>query len=269
MNKRSHKHQIYHKGFTLIELLVVVAIIALLMAILMPALNRVRKQAKATSCQARLKQWALIWSLYASDNNGHFHVGLGGESQTGSNRWPDVLEDYYKDESIGICPMAVRTIGEGGQNPFAAWGGSGVFEDGSFGSFGFNEFLCDRPVTTAGGEFENYWKNIYNVKNMNNIPLFLDCVWYDVWVHDIDAPPAYDGSMDGVSGTNEIRRVCLNRHNRAVNSAFLDWSVRKVDLKELWTLQWHKNYDTNGPWTLAGNVQPSDWPEWMRSFKDY
>ena len=49
----------------------------------------------------------------------------------------------------------------------------------------------------------------------------------------------------------------------------MDWSVRKVGLKELWTLKWHHEYDTAGPWTKAGGVQPEDWPQWMRSFKDY
>ena len=46
--------------------------------------------------------------------------------------------------------------------------------------------------------------------------------------------------------------------------AFLDWSVRKVDLKELWTLKWHKTYMTDGPWTRAGGVTADQWPEWMR-----
>ena len=50
---------------------------------------------------------------------------------------------------------------------------------------------------------------------------------------------------------------------------FMDWSVRKVGLKELWTLKWNRNFDTAGPWTKAGGVKPEDWPEWMRRFKDY
>ncbi len=60
------------RGFTLIELLVVIAIIALLRAILMPALARVRKQARTVTCLALLKQWGTIWSMYCDDNNGRF-----------------------------------------------------------------------------------------------------------------------------------------------------------------------------------------------------
>jgi len=59
----------------LIELLVVIAIIALLLAILMPALSRVKRQARTVACQALLKQWGAIWSMYCDDNNGHFSRG--------------------------------------------------------------------------------------------------------------------------------------------------------------------------------------------------
>jgi prepilin-type processing-associated H-X9-DG protein len=62
---------------------------------------------------------------------------------------------------------------------------------------------------------------------------------------------------------------CINRHDGYVNGLFLDWSVRRIGLKELWTLKWHSEYDTRGPWTKAGGVKPEDWPQWMRRFKDY
>ena len=49
----------------------------------------------------------------------------------------------------------------------------------------------------------------------------------------------------------------------------MDFSARKVGLKELWTLKWHRGFDTEGRWTTAGGVQAEDWPEWMRKYKDY
>ena len=55
------------RAFTVIELLVVIAIIALLMAILMPALNKAKLQAKSVVCQSNVKQWALLWSMYTDD----------------------------------------------------------------------------------------------------------------------------------------------------------------------------------------------------------
>ena len=57
------------KGFTLIELLVVIAIIALLMSILMPALNRVREQAPRQSCAGRVRQQVLSLNIYAGENH--------------------------------------------------------------------------------------------------------------------------------------------------------------------------------------------------------
>ncbi len=61
----------------------------------------------------------------------------------------------------------------------------------------------------------------------------------------------------------------MNRHNGFVNVVFMDWSSRKVGVKELWILKWHREFDTAGPCTKAGGVQPENWPQWMRSFKEY
>jgi prepilin-type processing-associated H-X9-DG protein len=58
-----------------------------------------------------------------------------------------------------------------------------------------------------------------------------------------------------------MRRFRGNRHGGYVNAVFLDISVRKIGLKQVWTVKWHRNYDAN--------ANPPVWPEWMKRFKDY
>ena len=82
------------KAFTLIGLLVVIAVIAVLMGILMPALGRVRKQARAVACQANLKHWGLIFKMYTDDNDGKFYSAWSSNQQFDTQRylqvkWPE------------------------------------------------------------------------------------------------------------------------------------------------------------------------------------
>ena len=68
-------------GFTLIELLVVIAIIAILAAMLLPALNKAKQQAQGSQCMSNLKQLADAWIMYNGDNRGVFVPNLGTGDQ--------------------------------------------------------------------------------------------------------------------------------------------------------------------------------------------
>jgi prepilin-type N-terminal cleavage/methylation domain-containing protein/prepilin-type processing-associated H-X9-DG protein len=264
-------------AFTLIELLVVIAIIALLMAILIPALSRAKKQASAVACQSNLKQWATLWFMYTNDNDGSFDAGWHSGS-TETAMWPRALTPYFKNPKICFCPMAKKLRSEGAHDPFAAWGP--IPEDKiAFGSYGANGWLSNPPsrlVDILGGiePVTRNWRNINSVKGdlAPRIPMFLDCSTLDGKPHDYDRPPENESQIcewGTEAGQHEIRRFCLDRHDGYVNGTFVDFSVRKVGLKELWTLKWHREFNTRGVWTKAGGVTPDKWPEYMRRFKDY
>ena len=280
-------------GFTLIELLVVIAIIALLLAILMPALQRVKRQAKVVACQSNLHQWGLIFSMYAGDNDGQFFGWLPAKKWWPF--WPEMLRPYYRHSTRDIndvqcCPMAARynpgstesTSGLGSK--YSAWGthwwdvqtGNRRATPLHHGSYGMNMWIMDIPapesiVDEPTWNSNWYWKTC-DVKGAAKVPVLLDCIWYSGWPRAQHYPPEYDGIPGAYregSLIEDMSQFCINRHDGSINGLSMDWSAREVGLKELWLLKWHRQFDTAGPWTTGGGAQPNDWPVWMRRFKDY
>jgi prepilin-type N-terminal cleavage/methylation domain-containing protein len=263
------------EAFTLIELLVAIAVITLLLALLLPALQKARSQARTTFCQANLHEWGIALTMYANDFGGamprHFPMGAS------YHVWPYYLRSYYKDSNdLLLCPAAVRRRIR--PDNFFHTSGSTVrilgststaweyrFELKHFDTVHFTgSYGISRHVTFF--RIDDRYPN----RARNSIPVLLDCVFMDGDPWPFDHPPEY---QDEIRRPGDIKYFCLNRHDGGINCLFLNWSVRKVGLKELWTLRWDPWFSarmiSDSPWTKAGGVQPEDWPAWMRGFKDY
>ena len=249
------------KGFTLIELLVVIAIIALLMSILMPALARVRSQAQTIACQARLAQWGIAVSMYTGGNDDKFWKP--------QNDWWNPMFPFIKNPEMYVCTTATKTYAEGAKQPFVADDGRSIKDIGNIKmSYAMMQYVTvpsDDAIATNPTLAAKFWGTT-NVKGANNIPIFMGSsrlVTLTPFGTDIaDSPPAYEGDVLMSSpAEGETKRVCVNRHNGYVNALFMDGSTRKVGLKSLWTLKWHRTLDYSA-------FDPPVWPPWMSLFSD-
>jgi prepilin-type N-terminal cleavage/methylation domain-containing protein/prepilin-type processing-associated H-X9-DG protein len=238
-------------GFTLIELLVVISVITLLMALLFPALSRARKQAQAAVCQSNLHQWGIFFAMQAPED-GFLNIDYVLKWMNDPNR---ITARAYM-----LCPSARHPfpgdpVGYGGT--FNAWQSTRYRDETEYGarSYGRNSWLS-HPSSD--------W-SVRNTKGAGQVPAYFDCADRTVGPDHHDLPP----ECEGWDLRCMMSRICLNRHHGGINMLFLDWSVRKVGIKELWTLKWHREYNTSGPWTKAGGALPEDWPAWMKQFRDY
>jgi prepilin-type N-terminal cleavage/methylation domain-containing protein/prepilin-type processing-associated H-X9-DG protein len=269
------------RGFTLVELLVVIAIIALLMSILMPALAGARKQAQGVLGQSNLHGWGLAFQLFAHDNEGYFPKSYPG----GENYWMRAMLPYVgaienqdsKAKDIFLCPSARKSKNPNNCNrcpgtTFSPWGpfpqSTGWWDAGAMGSYGINEW-CSNPTEDEDGTYWWYfpakyaWRSPDAKGGAGIVPVLLDCLYVDAFPLHTDEPPLYP-EMPHDSGdwsSNAMQLFCIDRHNGGINALFIDYSVRKVGLKELWKLKWHRAFKTNVP--------PPIWPPWMRKYRDY
>jgi len=278
------------KGFTLVELLVVIAIIALLMGILMPALAKVRRQARATACMVQVKQWATTMSMYTNDWDGYFF----SDYQYINNAWrrtlfTEKLQGYYKNTKLALCQSAKKTRDEGGRVPNSAWRYELPYstkntknnETGRYykGSYAVNQWFGDMEKDQK----EQYkrtkvrrWKNVGIMRQPSLVPLIGDvCDDGRAFPLADTKPPALidTSGVDDASpnATSKLMNFCIRRHgpesNPNINMGFGDFSVRAVGLKELWSLNWHRQWVAE-----RKELQPVvDWEAgdgWMKGFSD-
>jgi len=255
-----------------------------------------RKRAKEVVCRASLRQWGSCFLDYTSQNDGKFYSGCDDRGHWWPMQLPHELQDWTKNRTW-FCPRATKPAvdSRGVVSPevtiFNAWGIYAVNDvspityrdttytmnpNGLSGSYGLNGYVIpipeDKstyaryPTFESGVPAADGWRNLLEVPHGNTVPMFLDSMRYDLWPRSTDPPAASESTP---STTNYMARSCINRHDGAVNCLFVDGSVRKVGLKELWTLKWYRRFDTAGPWTRAGGAIPYDWPKWMAPLKGY
>jgi prepilin-type N-terminal cleavage/methylation domain-containing protein len=143
------------KGFTLIELLVVISIIAILMAVMMPALAKARELAKNVICKSNMKNLGLAAILWSEDNDGWSLPGLWDR---GNKEGDSLLIPYLGDEQsgsgVGLCPAvpakyAGKTYEEIGYK-LQDLSGSSANLGNYYSSYGYNQTLFNKTGKPLG-----------------------------------------------------------------------------------------------------------------------
>lgn len=277
------------RGFTLIELLVVIAIIAILAALLLPALAKAKQKAYAVACLSNLRQWGIMWHSYAGDNWDVFPVGNTDPSLPPRAEWVGALRSYYNTKPyLLLCPVTgtmqnaaaagqpeqrvpwgdANATGHGG--PTTAFTFSSTYLDETdplcrplLGSYAANDWIYSGITTTVQGrKAANYWKKLSAITRPSDTPLQGDAMWrgagpsYDT--SDAHRRPQFNGEWQ--NSNCEMMHFAIARHGKMMQTVFFDGSARKLRPRRLWELQWNPNFDVN----CVGTQGPTYFPGWMR-----
>ena len=235
------------KGFTIVELLTVVAIIALLVAVMAPSLQKVMGYVRSATCRSNLHQIGLGHHVYSSNNDGHTIPTVSTQRQW----WTTSLVPFIGSRSILFCPEATT-----GQTPARGW----LIIGGRHTTWSDNRQYPSDPIDRASYG-QNMWLNSYDasiqnwghqksyhfggftslVPNPDRVPMVGECHWVGGYPYHWDIP--WDYEWDGFQlGGNQLNRFTMNRHDGCANLLFLEGSTRSVPLSDMWQLIWNKHY---------------------------